>query len=154
MTEYFLVITEFEAKAKRVYVTTEDLMSRQSCLKLCRDRVHLTSRQRIPGHEVFHVATMGQGTVLQSGYARTVETLCRDSVALCCIATEKAMHARQTRLGAHDKAGAPRLGVHDKGIPSQQIFLCRDRLFTMVKKKKKKDPLGLGPHIWFHLENI
>ena len=119
-------------------------MSRQSCLKLCRDRIHLTSRQRIPGHEVFHVATMGQGTVLQSGYARTIETLCRDSVALCCIATEKAMHARQTRLGAHDKAGAPRLGVHDKGIPSQQIFLCRDRLFTMAKKKKKKRPPGIG----------
>ena len=45
------------AKAKRFYVVIENSMSRQSCLKLCRDKVYLTSRQRVPGHEVFHVAT-------------------------------------------------------------------------------------------------
>ena len=50
-------MTEFGTKAKRVYVMIEDLMSRQSCLKLCHNRVYLTSRQRIPGHEVFHVVT-------------------------------------------------------------------------------------------------
>ena len=33
MTEYFLVMTEFRAKAKRIYVATGNLMSRQSCLK-------------------------------------------------------------------------------------------------------------------------
>ena len=42
MTEYYFVATEFEAKAKRVYVATENLMSRQSCLSLCRNRVYLT----------------------------------------------------------------------------------------------------------------
>ena len=32
-TEYFLVTTEFGAKAKRIYVATENLMSQHSCLK-------------------------------------------------------------------------------------------------------------------------
>ena len=43
---------------------------------------------------------------------------CRESVALCCVAIEKAMRARQTKSGAHDKASTLRLGVHDKGILS------------------------------------
>ena len=35
--ECFLITTEFGAKAKRVYVAIENLMSRHSYLKLCRD---------------------------------------------------------------------------------------------------------------------
>ena len=42
----------FRAKAKRVYVGIENLMSRQSCLRLCHDRVYLKSRQKVPGHGV------------------------------------------------------------------------------------------------------
>ena len=53
----FLVTIEFGAKAKIVYVATENLMLQKSYLKLCRDIVYLTSRQRVLGHEVFHVAT-------------------------------------------------------------------------------------------------
>ena len=77
---------------------------------------------------------------------RTTDTLCHDSVALCYVTTEKAICERQTRPGAHDKAGTPRLGAHDKVIMSQQRFLYRDRLHTVVKKEKKKDPLGLRCH--------
>ena len=47
-------------------------------------------------------------------------------------------HVRQTKPGSHDKAGAPRLGPHDRGIILRQRFLCCDRLCTMVKKIKKK----------------
>ena len=57
MTEYFLVGIEFGTKTKRVYVATENLMSPQSYLKLCRDIVYDASRQRVPGYEVFHVVT-------------------------------------------------------------------------------------------------
>ena len=116
MTEYYFVATEFEAKAKRVYVATENLMSRQSCLSLCRNRVYLTPQQRILGHKVFHVAIVGQGIASQPGYERATETLCRYSVALRCIATDKAMRAQQARPGAHDKVGPPRLSSHDRGI--------------------------------------
>ena len=69
---------------------------------------------------VFYVTIVGQGTMLQLGYARATETLCRNNVALHCVATEKAMRMRQTRPSAHDKAGAPRLGAHDRGILSLQ----------------------------------
>ena len=58
MTEYFLVGIEFGTKTKRVYVATENLMSPQSYLKLCRDIVYDASRQRVPGYEVFHVVTL------------------------------------------------------------------------------------------------
>ena len=44
MTKYFLVVTEFGAKAKRVYVATKNLMSRQNCLSLCRNKVNPPSR--------------------------------------------------------------------------------------------------------------
>ena len=67
---------------------------------------------------MLYVATVGQGTPLQPGYARATETLFRDSVALCCAAIEKTMRTRQTRPSTHNKAGAPRLGAHDKGILS------------------------------------
>ena len=38
----------------------------------------------------------------------------------------------------HDKASAPRLGAHDRGILLRKRFLCHDKLHTVVKKKKKK----------------
>ena len=44
----------------------------------------------------------------QPGYGRATETLCHDSVALCCVATEKAMRAQQTKLSTHKKAGHAR----------------------------------------------
>ena len=116
MTEYYFVATEFEAKAKRFYVATKKLMSRQSCLSLCCNRVYLTSQQRILGHKVFHVAIVGQGIASQPGYERATETLCHDSVVLRCIATDKTMRTQQARPGAHDKVGPPRLSAHDKGI--------------------------------------
>ena len=37
--------------------------------------------------------------------------------------------------------------MHDRGTLLRQGFLCRDKLFTVVKKekrKKKEDPLGIG----------
>ena len=43
MIECFLVTTEFGAKVKRVYVAIENLMSRQSYLKLCHDRLYFMS---------------------------------------------------------------------------------------------------------------
>ena len=43
-TKYFLVATEFGAKAKKVYFAEKFLMSRQSCLSLCRNRVNPPSR--------------------------------------------------------------------------------------------------------------
>ena len=55
-TKSFYVATEL-AKVKRIYVSTKNSMSRQSCLKLCRDKVYLTLQQKVPRHEVFHVAT-------------------------------------------------------------------------------------------------
>ena len=45
-----------------------------------------------------YVATVGQGTASQPGYARATLTLCHDSVALCCVATKKALRAQQTKL--------------------------------------------------------
>ena len=41
---------------------------------------------------------------------RTIETLCHDSVALCCIAIEKGMRAGQTRPSTHarDRPGRAR----------------------------------------------
>ena len=68
---------------------------------------------------MFYVVTVGQGTASQQSYAHATERLCRDYVALHWVVTEKAMHTRQTRPGAHDKVGAPRLGVHDRGILSR-----------------------------------
>ena len=67
---------------------------------------------------MFYVATVGQGIALQPGYACTIEILCRNSVALRYVVTEKVMRARQTKPGAYDKAGAPRLGADDRGILS------------------------------------
>ena len=56
-TKSVLIATEL-AKVKRFYVARENLMSRQSCQKkLCRDKVYLTSQQRVLRNEVFHVAT-------------------------------------------------------------------------------------------------
>ena len=70
-----------------------------------------------PCHDIaLYVTTVGQGTVSQPGCARATETLYRDSVALCCIVTKKAMRERPTRTGAHNKASSPRLGEHDRGI--------------------------------------
>ena len=43
------------------------------------------------------------------------------------------MRAQQTRSGAHDRANAPRLGMHDRGILSRQTSYSG-------KKKKKKGP--------------
>ena len=57
MTEYLLVETKLRAKAKRVCVAIENLMLRRSCLSLCRNRVNPSSRRKVPGHRVFHVAT-------------------------------------------------------------------------------------------------
>ena len=91
MTEYYFVATKFGAKAKRVYVSAKNLMLQQSCLRLCRNRVYLTLQQRILGHKVFDVAIVGQGIASQPHYARATEMLCCDSVALRCVATEKAM---------------------------------------------------------------
>ena len=90
-----------------------------------------------PCHGIaLYVVTMGQGTMSQPGCARVIETLCRDSVALCCVATKKAMRVRQTRSGTHNKASTPRLGGHDRGILSRQTsYSC--------KKKKKKRPPGI-----------
>ena len=59
------------------------------------------------------------------------ETLYRDSVA----SLQRRPRARHTRPGAHDMAGAPRLGPHDKGILSRQRNLCSDILLTVVNKK-------------------
>ena len=74
---------------------------------------------RYPCHDiVFYVATVGQGIALQPSYACATETLCHDSVALCCVTIEKAMRAQQTKPGAYDKVGAPRLGANYRGIMS------------------------------------
>ena len=94
---------------------------------------------------VLYVATVGQGISSQPGYTCAIETLCRDSVALHCVATEKVMRERQTRLGAHHKAGTPRLGVHDRGILSRQRFLCIS-VATDFLQWLKKGPPGLGCH--------
>ena len=39
------------------------------------------------------VVIVGQGTTSQPGSVRAIKTLCHDSVALCCVATEKTMRA-------------------------------------------------------------
>ena len=118
------------------------------------------SRQKIPRHGV----SVSQHSVLcrNSGTRNCAATrLCaRDKGTLSprcgavllrnreghARATDRARraHLRQTRLGARNKACTPRLGAHDRGILSQQRFLGRNRLLTMIKKKK--DHLGLGPH--------
>ena len=46
----------------------------------------------------------------------------------------------------HDNASAPRLGAHDRGILSRKRFLCHDKLHTVVKKKKKRDPRDFRRH--------
>ena len=51
----------------------------------------------------FSIATVGQGTASQPGYAHTIEMLYRDSVALSCVVIEKAMRTLQTRLSAYDR---------------------------------------------------
>ena len=88
-----------------------------------------------------------QGIASQPGYAHATETLYHDSVTLCCVVMEKTMCARQTKLGdrqtksgTHDRAGALRLGMHDRGI------LLLQTSYSGQEKKKKKDPLGLGCH--------
>ena len=58
----------------------------------------------------------------------------RNNVALHYVTTEKATHARQTRSGGLNKASAPRLGAHDRGIMSRERFLYHDR------EKKKRLP--------------
>ena len=40
-----------------------------------------------------YVATVGQGTASQPSCVGAMETLCCNSVALCCVVTEKAMRA-------------------------------------------------------------
>ena len=83
-----------------------------------------------------HVTTVGQGTALQPNYARVTETLCRNSVALRCIATEKAcVHDRPSQVRT------TRLGAHDRGILLRLGFLYRDSLLRVVKKK---GPLGIA----------
>ena len=57
--------------------------------------------------------------------------LCPNSVALSCVAIEKAMHARQIRSGAHER-----------GILSRKTSYSGKK----KKKKKKKGPLSLGRH--------
>ena len=62
-----------------------------------------------------YVATVGQGNASEPGCVRVTKTLCQDTMALCCVATEKVMRVQQIRLGAHDNAGEPRLGAYDRG---------------------------------------
>ena len=83
------------ARVKRFYVATENLMSRQSCLKLCCDKVYLALRQRVAGHGVSHVAkqcSMSRklGTALHRNKAGLVhdkdesatEVFCRDILGI------------------------------------------------------------------------
>ena len=86
---------------------------------------------------MFYVATVGQGTASQPGCVRTTDTLCRNSVALCCVATENATRARQTRPDAHDKTGHSRLSY----FVVTEISLSRQ---TSYNSKKKKTPWDWG----------
>ena len=105
----------------------------------CRDRIWGKGQESSRRDIAFYVATMGQGTASQPGCMHATDMLCRDSVVLCCVTTYQARsaRARETKPGLHDKAGALRLGAHDRVILSQQ---------TSYSEKKKKDPLGLGHH--------
>ena len=94
-TKYFYVAIEL-AKVKRIYVATEYF-----CVAiefgLGRGFYVATESSRTWGFPcrgiVLYVATVGQGTTSQPGCVCVTETLCCDSVALCCVAVEKAMRA-------------------------------------------------------------
>ena len=60
----------------------------------CRDRVWGKGQENLRRDIAFYVAIMGQGTSSQLGCVRATDTLWRDSVALCCVATENAIRAR------------------------------------------------------------
>ena len=62
--------------------------------------------------------TMGQGTAPQPGCVRDRDSLSRQCGVELRRDRESHARARQTRSGAHAKVGAPRVGVHDRGIMS------------------------------------
>ena len=102
MIEYFLLVTEFGAKAKRVYVATENLMSRQSYLILCHIKANPPSRQKVLGHGVFpcrdivlYVVIVRHGAASQQGraLARQRSSVAQDREALLCT----------TMLGVHNR---------------------------------------------------
>ena len=109
-TEYFLFMTEFGARAKSVYVATENLMSRQSCLSLCRDRVCLTPRQKVPGYgvslsrhcvlrhnnEARHCVTTRLCEHKKDALSRQCGAMLRDDREGYTHATDQAGHARQS----------------------------------------------------------
>ena len=87
---------------------------------------------------MFYVAIVGQGTASQLGYVRTTDTLYRDSVTLCCVATENATRARQTRSDAHDKARRTKAGHSRQSYyVATEISLSRQTSYNSKKKKKK-----------------
>ena len=72
---------------------TENLMSRQSCLKLCRNRIYILHRNRdlhdmsfICCDIVFYVVKVRHCIGSRQGWAHAAEALCRDSH---CIASRQ-----------------------------------------------------------------
>ena len=65
------------------------------------DRVWGKGQESLRHDIAFYVATVGQGIASQPGGVRATNTFCRDSVAICCVAIENVMCARQTKPIAH-----------------------------------------------------
>ena len=105
MTEYFLVSTKFGVKAKRVYVAIENLMSRQSCLSLCHNRVNPPSRQKLPRHGVFHLVTLRSMSRQWGKALRRNQAMQRDRDALSRQYGPVLRRDREGHASATDQAG-------------------------------------------------
>ena len=97
MTEYFYDATEL-AKTRRNNVTTEQFYV----------TIELA---RLGGISIATKLSMIESFATHERAGRT-KAGTHDSVALCCVAIEEAMHARQTRPGAYDRPWARTIEVH------------------------------------------
>ena len=128
--ERFSVATEL-AKARRNYVTTEQFYV---AIELARvGRISISTKD-------FYVMIELAMTESFAAHDRVgrAKAGAHDSVAPCCVATEEAMRARQTRLGVRDipdqtcatdqaRGARQTLEAHNRGVCATREF-CRDKL--------------------------
>ena len=104
------------AKARRNYVAIEQFYVATELAKV--GRIYVVTKDFYVATEL--ATTESSATHDKAGRAKAST---HDSVTPCCVPTEEAMCARQTRLGAHDRPWASK-----KGTRARQRIIYRDRL--------------------------
>ena len=129
----FYVGTEL-AKARRNYVATEQFYVATELARV--GRIYVVIKDF---YVVTELATIESSAAHDK--ARNAKASTYDSVTPCCVPTEEAMRARQTRLGAHER---------DARATENSL----SRQTWTVTKKKKKNPRDLWCHTKYNDQQL